>query len=347
MARLFKRGKYWWYQFRGHRYSTRCTDRKAAEASARDIERRVADPTYHPPNETTLGGALTEYLENRRVAGRSPETLRMLSAHIGHAVRLLGEDTQLGAVDSNEIDRYTSTRLKEGASRSTVGKERSTLRGTLGLARRHRKYPFALDEAFGEFELNYEPIRRKLTADELTKLLAVLEPERAAQCAFIVATSADHPKSCEAALPEDIDLKAWRVLVRGTKNKYRHRTVSVVFPLFRKLLKLAAPFVPFKRWTNAVRDLTAACKRAKVPRVTPRDLRRTHGHLLHSAGVAANLIAPGMGHADSKMVEVIYGKLDTDDVERLLKRKVGRGTAEAHRGAHKKRAPRKGRQNND
>ena len=343
MPRLYKRGRIWWYQFRGKRHSTYCTDKSAAELEARNIERRLADPTYRPPHETTIGVALTDYLKDRRMAERSPSTLRMLEAHIGHAVRIFGEDAQLATIDASQIDRYTSTRLAEGASRSTVGKERSTLRGALGLARRHRKYPFALDEAFGPFELNYEPVRRKLTADELELLLAALSPERAAVCAFIVATAADHPTSCDAALPEDIDLKAWRVLVRGTKNRYRHRTVAVVFPLFRKLLKRAAPFVPFKPWTNAVRDLAAACKRAKVQRVTPRDLRRTHGYLLHSSGVEPNLIAPGMGHANSKMVELIYGKLETGDVEALLKRRVGAGTQRVHSGGAKKRSPRKGR----
>ena len=38
--------------------------------------------------------------------------------------------------------------------------------------------------------------------------------------------------------------------------------------------------------TEAInRDLVAACKRAKVPRTTPHDLRRTYAHLHYQAGV--------------------------------------------------------------
>lgn len=320
MARLYKRGKFWWYQFRGRRYSTKCTDRKAAEGAAKDIERRVADPTYRPANQATLGACLTEYLDDRRRVGRSPETLRMLGVHVSHMCRLLGAETPLAHVGAAEVEGYLASRHAEGASRSTQGKERSTLHGALGRARRLRQYPYSLDEVFGEFELQYTPLRRRLTEDELKRLLAALSPKRAAVCAFIVATSADHPASCDRARPEDVDLKRWRVAVHGTKNKYRERVVSVVLPLFRQLLKRAVPFMPFEPWTNAVRDLEAACKRAGVPRVTPRDLRRTHGFILHARGVPPSLIAPGMGHADSKMVETTYGKLDVDHNEALVGR---------------------------
>lgn len=341
MARLYKRGRYWWYQFRGERYSTRCTDRKAAEAAARDIERRVTDPTYRPAHETTLGACLTAWVEDRRRAGRAAGTLRAIGVHVAHLARILGEETPIARIGAAEIETFTAKRHAEGASRSTQGKERSTLHGALGRARRLRLYPFALDEVFGPFEVEYEPVKRRLTERELPKLLAELPADRAAVCAFIVATSADHPTSVARVERGDIDLKRWRVLVKGTKNKYRHRVVAVVLPLFRRLLKLAATHVPFRPWTNAVRDLKAACARAKVPRVTPRDLRRTHGYILHARGVAPDLIAPGMGHADSTMVETIYGKLETGNVEVLLRQSLTprkTGTARARSGATKRKS---------
>lgn len=346
MARLYKRGRYWWYQFRGQRYSTHCTDRKAAEAAARDIERRVTDPTYRPAHETTLGACLTAWVEDRRRAGRAAGTLRAIGVHVAHLARILGGETPIARIGAAEVETYTAKRHAEGASRSTQGKERSTLHGALGRARRLRHYPYALDEVFGAFELEYEPVKRRLTERELPKLLAELPPDRAAVVAFIVATSADHPSSVDRAQREDIDLKRWRVLVKGTKNRYRHRVVAVVLPLFRRLLKLAVAHMPFRPWTNAVRDLKAACERAKVPRVTPRDLRRTHGYILHARGVAPDLIAPGMGHADSTMVETIYGKLETGNVEVLLRQRLSKrtGTTRARSGrSQRKTAGKKAR----
>lgn len=338
MARLYKRGKYWWYQFRGARYSTRCTDRKAAELEARNIERRVADPTYRPSNETTLGAALSAYLEHQRQRGRAPGTLQMQGVHVAHLARVIGSDTPVATIDAREVDRYVSVRHAEGASRPTQGKERTTLRGALRLAARHGYYPHPLDSVFAPFELDYKPLERRLSEPELDRLLAELTPHRAAVCAFIVATGADWG-SVATARAEDVDLKAWRVLVRGTKNQYRHRELPVVLPLFRKLLKLAAPHLPFVGWTNAVRDLSYACKRAGVPRVTPRDLRRTHGYILRARGVEPHLIGRSLGHRDSTMVERVYGKLPVDAFEALLRDRVG--TARAQRSPREKPSPQK------
>ena len=32
VAKLYRRGKTWWYQFQGERFSTKCTDKEAAQA---------------------------------------------------------------------------------------------------------------------------------------------------------------------------------------------------------------------------------------------------------------------------------------------------------------------------
>ena len=56
-----------------------------------------------------------------------------------------------------------------------------------------------------------------------------------------------------------------------------------------------------------VRD--AACARAGIERCSPNDLRRTCATWLRAAGVAPDLIAPVMGHADTRMVERVYGRL--------------------------------------
>jgi integrase len=327
MSSLYKRGKYWWFQFLGKRESTRCTDRKAAELAAREIERRRTDPTYRPTNHTTLSQALKKYVAAQTERGKAPGTLKMYDRHIRHIARVLGGNTLLASIEAPEIDRFTSTRLGEGAKRSSVGKELSTIRGTLKLARRHKEYPHPLDEVMPNgFGLDYKPGTAHLREPEVRKLLAALPPRRRAVVSFIVATGADWV-SVELAQRGDVNLKAGTVLVRGTKNRHRHRTIPIA-PGFHDLLAYAVRHLPFEPWGNVRRDLEVACRRAKVPRITPRDLRRTHGSILRQKGVEPHLIAKMLGHADSRMVEKVYGQLPPDALGDLLRERLT-GTAES------------------
>ena len=67
--RVFKRGKvYHCYVYEdGKRvsYSTRCHDKAAAEAVAKDLERRAADPAYAATLQETIDGAIRRLIENR------------------------------------------------------------------------------------------------------------------------------------------------------------------------------------------------------------------------------------------------------------------------------------------
>jgi hypothetical protein len=67
-------------------------------------------------------------------------------------------------------------------------------------------------------------------------------------------------------------------------------------------------------WQNVRRDLRAACKKLHIPRCSPNDLRRTCATWLRAAGTPPHLIAPLMGHADSRMVERAYGRLPVADL---------------------------------
>ena len=75
-GRLFKRGDTWYawfYDANGTRYqrTTRQTDKRAAEATLREWERRAADPTYAAAHETTLEDALRGMLRDRKLKGRA------------------------------------------------------------------------------------------------------------------------------------------------------------------------------------------------------------------------------------------------------------------------------------
>jgi integrase len=329
MASLYKRGKYWWYQFLGQRVSTRCTDKVAAALVARDLERRAVDPTYRPPNQTTFGKALRGFIDQQRERGKAPGTMKMYDRHERHLAQVFGATTALPSIGAAEIDGYVTKRTNDGAARSSIGKELSTLRGTLKLARRRKQYPHGLDEVMPQgFSIEYTPGTKHLREAGVRSLLGELTPDRRAVVAFIVATGADWV-SVDLARRTDINLKAGTVRVRGTKNRHRDRIVPIL-PLFDDLVRYAAHHMPFRPWGNVRRDLEVACRRAGVPRVTPRDLRRTHGSILRQKGVEPHLIGKMLGHADSRMVERIYGQLPADSLGDLIRARLDpAGTAEA------------------
>ena len=247
---------------------------------------------------------------------------------------VLGQHTLLSRIDAEALDGYVRQRHEEGAAESTIYKECNTLAGGLKLARRHRKYPYALDEVMPTVCGASPPGKTHLVRAEVDKLLAVLTPKRAAVVAFIVATGADW-RSVADAKAEDFDLKRRSILVRGTKNEKRWRTIPILEP-FKDLAEIAVAAVPFEPWGSVRRDLAVACRKAKVTKITPRDLRRSHGSILRQMGIEPHLISKMLGHADSRMVERIYGQLPPEALGKLMaarlpKPRKPRGTKEVQR----------------
>lgn len=329
MSRLYKRGEIWWINFRGRRISTRCTNRKAAEAFLGKFERRVADPTGRPEDNTTIAGAFKEFIAHKKTKSRAPGTMRMYDTHIGHIAEILGKDTPIASVDASEIDRYVNTRHAEGAAETTIFKEMTTLRGALKIMRRHRKYPYALDEVMPELKGASTPGERFLTMPQVDKLLAKLadKPHRRAVCAFIFCTGADL-HSVELAIRPDVRFAKNEILVRGTKNAHRRREIPII-EQFRKYVEMAHPYMPFRKWGNIRRDMAAACKAAQVPTATPRDLRRSFATALRGMGLEPHLIGKLLGHADSRMVEKVYGKLTPAALGSLVSERLDSRTPRA------------------
>ena len=152
----------------------------------------------------------------------------------------------------------------------------------------------------------------------MQKLLAQLPPDHAARTAFIVATSACWKES-DLAERADVTEDKSAVLIRGTKRTTRYRTVPVMSPETRSLLAYALEHAQgknrlFAPWSNVRRDLADACERAKITPCSPNDLRRTFAKWMRNAGVPVELIAPAMGHADTRMVERVYGRLSADEL---------------------------------
>lgn len=336
--RLYKRDKIWWgtQTVRGNRErrSTRTGDRKAADAIAAQWDRADADPRHHAAYTTTLGVALTQLIADRRTRGRADGTLRMYDQKTAHLARVLGQDTVLADIGAAEVDAFLEMRVGEGAARNTISKELTALRGALRIARRRGQFNREVSEVMPiGWSSDYVPRKTFLTKDEVAALMMEIvrdmrgtknphpRPDRAAHVAFIVATGARWSESLRAERL-DIDIDARRVILRGTKTDQSAATIAVspaVVPLLQIAL-LCAPGdrVLFRKWPAVRRDMAMACKRAGIPSVTPNDLRRTAATWLVQAGVPIFAVSKVLRHADTRMVERVYGQLPTADLGRIL-----------------------------
>jgi integrase len=306
---------------RKKRVSTRERNRRTAQVVAEGRERRAADPTYRT-GTTTLERAIHSFI-TQHAARKAAGTRHMYDVKSRQLARVIGLQRQLGDIDAQVVDRYIATRLGEGTAKSTIGKELTTLRGVLKLARRHKLFPHPLDEVMPErWENDYTPRERWCTADEVWQIVNELPAHRGAVVAFMVATGARMSETTRAQR-EDVGTDA--VQLRGTKTAGARRTAPVMlwgkpfldFALSHGNPHRGAPL--FRDWTAAMRwDLVRVCDRLKIPHASANDFRRTYAQWLRHAGVDPSIIAVTMGHTDSRMVDRVYGRLPADKLVKLL-----------------------------
>jgi integrase len=291
----FKRGGIWYGRVKNHlgkwvpkTLNTR--DPKVADVRYRELERREADPSYKAANETTLHAAGDAFETSRRVKGCADGTMHMYGVKLGHLERLLGADTPLARLEppggSALVDKFIATRLAEGAARNTIGKELTTLRGLLKVAKRAGKFSGDLDAVLPEgWSNDYEPRRTALTPAQVAALVQALAAPRrwtdslgreytrddtaaqwlnhAAMVAFIVATGFRLGEA-RRAVRGQIDLARGLVYcaITKTRKKGKREKWVPITPVSRPLLEqvLAATAgrgagKMFDPWANVIRDL--------------------------------------------------------------------------------------------
>jgi hypothetical protein len=64
----------------------------------------------------------------------------------------------------------------------------------------------------------------------------------------------------------------------------------------------------FTPWTNSRRDLERACERAEIAKVLAERPEANVRHVVARRRRNPDLIAPLMGHRDTRMVERVYGR---------------------------------------
>jgi hypothetical protein len=73
------------------------------------------------------------------------------------------------------------------------------------------------------------------------------------------------------------------------------------------------------RWASASNNLGRVCKRAGIPHLSPKDLRRTASSWMMADGIPQTLISRWMRHANDTMVRTTYGQLTADELGALIK----------------------------
>lgn len=324
----------WGFDAQGTRWSesTRCLDRKAAEATARELERRHASPDAARAQAATLADAVALLLadrEGRAQAGtRSQATCRFYAQKTGHWRRVLGDAFRLAELSPAAVDRVLGERRKDGATEHTISKEIVALRCALKLARRAGLWTRDPAEVLPVgFSPGYTPRARHLTRTELQRLLAELPPVGAAMCAFMVATGARWSEAA-GCLREHVE--PGRVRLRGTKTQSSDRVVPLVHPEARGLVAHALAHAPpgeggrlFATWKSPNHALRRAAARAGLEHLSFNDLRRTFAVWLREAGAPTDLIAPAMGHTTTQMVQRVYGRLSPEALADRLERAMG------------------------
>lgn len=323
------------------RESTKLKDERAAHEWY--LERVRGPNPAKDQKERTLVDALDDRIDWLK-AGRlhddptrkklSIKTIEFYVKKSRQVSRVLGKHTLLSAIGHEQIRKYIVIRTKETAKGTTIAKELTALSCAMRLARKDGVACAHFRDIVPEdFKALYVPKKRWLPEAEVDKLLAKLEPKRAAVVAFIVATGATYPSEVAPFRIEHVNRKTYEVHILGTKRSSRNRHLRVPSHA-RKYLDFALKHLGlsgFEKWGNIRRDLHVAATAAKIAALSPNDLRRTFAQWLVRSGVPHELTYPMMGHSSPKMLETVYGRRDATAVADLVELALKR----APRGARK------------
>lgn len=349
--RLYKRGDVWWcwyYDPNGSRVrrSTRCRDQRAAEQVLRRLERIATAPdgdTTHVDH--SVEEALT-YMLASGLRDNAAGSAKFFEVKAGHVLRLLG-DRNVPALTSDDLCGYVDTRVDdEGAARETVRKELSVLRKALTIAVARKLCAPGVVVLIPKVQSDYTPRTTHLTEEEFARLLAELTPRR--QIWILLAVYLGMRRAeIEARTWDELTPDRTWIHARGTKTAGADRMLPVPLPLRRVLAtidnqkgRLVAP------WSGVCWALMWACKRARVPRVTPNDLRRTFASWHVQRGTPLKVVAQLLGHSSTRMVDLVYGHVSdrhlaaaaatlpdvTGDRDNGVREKSGRGGKGGERG---------------
>lgn len=317
MSKLYKRGKFWWYQFQGERFSTKCSDKPAAEIVYTKAQRRSADPSYAAADDAKLKDWVAKML-CAKAGGKSAGTLNMYTCKAGHVLRVFGVEAFLREVEPGSVDAYVTTRQGEGASNNTIGKELTTIIQICKAAKRAGEYAGDLSVLRPpDFDINYTPRERTLSVVDEKKLRLAATAEQWAAIALILGTACRLSEAFKV-MKADINWDKKEVRIRGTKTDASDATI----PLLDKCgmaayVKEAEPFLPIQ-WEHMSKRLPDLCRLAEIDELTPNDLRRTAATRLIEAGVNPYTVIKITRHTTLAMLKKVYDRATVAATRELI-----------------------------
>jgi integrase len=340
--RIYRRpdSSVWWCSYttatgERKRESTGCANKKDAREFLEQRELEARDPGHAKRASATLRDALKALVDDRQLraesatADRSIATAKFYLSKSRVLLAGLGRDALLVDLTPAVLDEYVARRRREKVKDSTIHKELTSLRAALRLAKRAGLWAGDVDALLPEVSGQSTPRERWLTERELELVLNDLiergAHDRAARVAFVVATSAEWIAT-ERATRADVTDDRTVVRVRGSKRETRDRETPIARPWQHDLLAIATLFAGgegellFRKWlhSNSIRELGQCATRAKIERFSWNDLRRTCAQWMRRDGVSLELVSAVLGHADTRMVSRVYGRLDARELGRQI-----------------------------
>lgn len=242
-----------------------------------------------------------------------------------HLVRLLGGDTPIRDLKRETMLRYIATRQAETADNGTIHKELVVLRRALTEAQTRGLWDGAVPAVVPKVRVVYRPKEVWLTEHQAEAFLAKVTPRRRLWVILAMFGGLSLGE-VERIRWEHIDFGRGKMRIPGTKRTSRWRLTPITARLLAELRaaaprRLLGPIVT--RWRNVRRDLAVAAELAKVPKVTPNDLRRTFASWLKNQGTDSAVVARLLGHTSTKMVDLVYGRLSEDTLAAAVERLPG------------------------
>jgi integrase len=313
---VFKRGKYWQYDFRfeGIRFqkSTKQRDKREAEKIENAVKTDLARRKFNLPSKSVRFRELCKrYSEFAKTNGKRAYAVEKY--HIAkHLVPHFGE-ILVHAINLDLCEKYKRQRLKAGVKEATINREFSTLKAILKYAGQSGLAP----EGLGRFARMFTNVEsgegRALQPDEIEKLLnacASLEFQAITPYLFplvIVATYTGlRPSEYRMLLKTDLDMAHRVISARKSKTRSGVRHIPMRAEVFeilsRWLPTVEGPWVfPSPRIAGApIQDFgkafAKAVEKAGLVDVTPYSLRHTFATELDAIASRA-VVAKLMGHA--------------------------------------------------
>lgn len=328
MGRIYQRedGGTWygyWTDPRGrkHRQSLRTRDKVVARDRLRQLELVATDPAAH--SRHTLSQAITDLLSVIAVE-QADATVGAYAQKARHLVRVLG-DIDLSDVTRESVLGYIAARQAEGASNSTVHKELVVLRRALSEAITRKLWSGVVALVVPKVRVTYRPKEVWLDEHQAERFLDKVTPRRHLWVMLAMYGGLSLGE-VERLRWEHVNFARRSMRVPGTKRTSRWRVVPIA-PRLLAALQAGRPKRPIgpivTRWRNVRRDLARAAELAKVPTVTPNDLRRTFASWLKNQGTDSAVVARLLGHTSTKMVDLVYGRLSAETLASAVSKLPG------------------------